>query len=101
MLAHTNRWYTPRCAFCASGREQLANHVGLQAHSSRHESSRVILLSSLYLQVVVEVYHQLLVSSPADIPAVGNEKLRPLFLAKFRFSCLCGTVHGPVSVLNE
>ena len=39
------------------------------------------MLSSLYLQVVVEVCHQLLVSSLADTPAVGSENWQKLFLS--------------------
>ena len=73
IFAHTKRRATRVAPFRTFEREQQANHVGLQAHSRRHESSRVILLSSYYLQVVVEVCHQLLVSSLADIPAVGSE----------------------------
>ena len=71
--AHIRTYKTARNPRCTFEREQQANHVGLQAHSRRHESSRVILLSSYYLQVVVEVCHQLLVSPLADIPAVGSE----------------------------
>ena len=66
MLAH-KPLITPHLAPVAhpSGSSK-PNRVGLQAH-------RGILLCSLYLQVVVEVCHQLLVSSLADIPAVGSE----------------------------
>ena len=54
--AHIRTYKTARNPHCAlSSGSSKANRVGLQAHSGRHESSRVILLSSLYLQVVVEV----------------------------------------------
>ena len=96
--AHIQRRATRVAPFRTFEREQQANHVGLQAHSRRHESSRVILLSSYYLQVVVEVCHQLLVSSLADIPAVGSENWQNS--TSFSHIAGCPPVSNPGSIIS-